>query len=140
MNQPDLTVQKSKKIFCGDYFLIGQIHESANPPSDVQNYECKEDEVKYYRSRYNADTVEFLGLYETIGFLVVRGDPFEVFLSYRYDAVKSKVLYSNYKQKILSSFSGTLFTRHIKMIEGFDELEMSQLFFFYHPQWTEVKV
>ena len=51
VNQAYLTVQKSKKIFYGEYFLLGQIHESANPPSDIQGYECKEDEVKYYRPK-----------------------------------------------------------------------------------------
>ena len=52
-------------------------------------FKIKEDEAKYYCPRYDANTGKFLGLYEILGFLVVRGDPFEVFLSYRYDTVKS---------------------------------------------------
>ena len=60
INQAYLTVQKSKKIFYGEYFLLGQIHESANPPSDIQSYECKDGEVKYYRPKYNRDTGKFL--------------------------------------------------------------------------------
>ena len=118
VNQAYLTVQKSEKIFIGDYFFLGQIHESANLPSDIQNYECKEDEVKYYLPKYDRDTGKFLGIYETVGFLVVSGDPFEVFLSDGYDVKKCNVLYSSFKQKIPSGFSGTLFHRHIKVVES----------------------
>ena len=129
INQVYLTVQKSKKNLYGEYFLLGQIHESANPPSDIKSYEFKEDEVKYYRPKYDRDTGKFVGLCETVGFLVVCRDPFEVFLSYSSDAEKSKVLYSSFKRKIPSSLSGTLFSIHIKLVERSDDLEMSQLFF-----------
>ena len=121
---------------------MGQIHESANLPSDIQSYECKEDEVKYYRPKYNRDTGKFLGLYEAVGFLVVRGDPFEVFLPYGYDAEKSKVLYATFKRKIPSSFGSMLFNRHVKVLENSDDLEMSQLFFFssfYYQQEGKLK-
>ena len=129
INQGYLTVQKSKKIFYGEYFLLGQIHETANPPFDIQSYVCKKDEVKYYRPRYDRDSGKFLGLYETVGFLVVRRDPFEIFLSYGYYNEKSKILYSDFKRKIPCSFSSTLFSPHIKLIERTDNLQMSQLFF-----------
>ena len=68
-----MTFQKSKKVFYGEYVLLGQIHESANPPSDIQSYKCKEEEVKYYCPKYDRDTGKFLGLYETVGFLVFSG-------------------------------------------------------------------
>ena len=82
VNQVYLTVQESKKIFYGEYFLLGMIHESSNLPSNIQSSKCKEDKVKYYCPKYDRDTGKFLGLYETAGFLVVCGDPLEVFLSY----------------------------------------------------------
>ena len=138
INQACLTVQKSKKIFYREYFLLGQIHESAKPLANIQSYVRKEDEVKYYHPRYDRDTRKFLGLYETVGFLVVRGDPSEVFLSYGYNTEMSKVLYSSFKHKIPSSFSGTLFNHHIKLIEMSDKLKMSQLFFFL-PSITDRK-
>ena len=82
------------------------------------SYECNKDEVKYYHTKYDRDTGKFLGIYEAVGFLVVRGNPFEVFLSYGYDTEKSKIFYSSFKRKIPSSFSGTLFNRHIKLIKS----------------------
>ena len=45
------------------------------------------------RPKYNPETGEFLRLYETVGFMVVRRSPEEVFFKYGYDKDKSKVLY-----------------------------------------------
>ena len=42
------------------------------------------------RPYYDPMTSEFLGLYNTVGFLVVRGDEEEHFLNYGYDEAKSK--------------------------------------------------
>ena len=118
--------------------MLGQIRKSANPSSDIQSYKCKENEVKYYRPKYDRNTGKFLGLFETVGFLVVRGDLLEVFLSYGYNTEKSKVLYSSFKCKIPSSFSSMLFNQHIKLVEKSKDLEMSQLFFFL-PSITDRK-
>ena len=47
--------------------------ESSSPPQDASPYTLKENEVKPVRSKYNPETGESKGLYETIGYLVVRG-------------------------------------------------------------------
>ena len=78
LNQAYLTVKK-KKIYC-DFFILGQIVESSNPPQNVSSYTLKENEVKMVRPRYHPKSLEFKGLYGTIGYLVVRGSPEEVFL------------------------------------------------------------
>ena len=70
--------------------------EASNPPYDISKYELQDREVKFFCPRYNKDTSEFLGLYETVGLLVARGDAEEIFLNYGYGKEKSKVLYSNY--------------------------------------------
>ena len=63
---------------------------------------------------------EFLGSYETVGFMVVRGSPDEVFFSCGYNKDKSKVLYSLYRRKVSNSFSETIFNCHREMIETGD--------------------
>ena len=37
INQAYLNVQKSKKVFYAEYFLLGQIHESSNQSSNIKN-------------------------------------------------------------------------------------------------------
>ena len=100
INQAYLKIQKTKNIYYCDYFILGQITEACNQPNDIVKYELQDREVKFLCPRYNKDTGEFLGLYETIGLLVVRGDAEEIFFNYSYDKEKSKVLYSNYRRKI----------------------------------------
>ena len=108
-----------------------------NPPSDIKNYKLKDREVKYLRPRYNPETGEFLGIYETISFLVARGDPFEIFLNYGFDLEKSKILYSTFRKKIPTSYCGTMFNRHKQMIEsGEVNMKMPQLFS-YLPSITD---
>ena len=111
-----------------------QITEAIDPLNGIKNYKLKDREVKYIPPKYNPETGEFLGIYETIGFLVVRGDPFEVFLNYGYD---QKFCIQPLAKKILSCFCGTMFNRHKQLVEsGRMNLEMSQLFF-YLPSITD---
>ena len=53
VNQAYLTVKKSKKIFNCDYFVLGQIVESSNPPEDISSYTLKENEVTMIRPKYD---------------------------------------------------------------------------------------
>ena len=101
-------------------------------PNDIKNYKLKDREVKYLRAKYNSETGESVGIYETIGFLIVHGDSFEVFLNYGYDPEKSKILYSTFRKKTPSSFCGTMFNRHKRLVQSGEMiLEMSQLFFYF---------
>ena len=120
INQAYLTIESNKKIYYADFQIIGQITEALNPPEDVANYYiCKERKVQFGRPRYNPTTGEFLGLYETISFLIVRGNEDEYFLNYGFDENKSKLLYYFYKRRIPNFFwGGTLFTRSRIMFES----------------------
>lgn len=60
---------------------------------------------------------QFLGLYKTIRYLVLRGDYDKHFLNYGYSEENSKILYFNYKRKVTNSFAGTLFNRHHLLFE-----------------------
>ena len=62
--------------------------------------------------KYDQATGQFLGLYESIGYITVRGDYEEHFFDYGFCKEKSKLLYSYHKTIIPSSFSGTFFNRH----------------------------
>ena len=66
------------------------------------------------------------------------GDVFEIAGEPVWKKSTHLVLYSSFKGKIPSSFSGTLFNQHIKLAEKSDNLEMSQLFFFV-PSITDRK-
>ena len=73
--------------------------------------------MKFYRPHYDTVTGNFLELYETLGYIVVRGDKEEHFLDYRFCKQNSKIWYSYHKKRIPSSFSGTFFNLHKIMFE-----------------------
>ena len=112
LNQGYLTIKDNKKLHYTDYYLLGQIIECIKPPEEILNYVCNEREFKIHRQRYDIATAQFLGLYKSLRFLVVRGDPNKHFLDYSYCKKISKILYSYHKRKIPSSFSGTFLNKH----------------------------
>ena len=59
-------------------------------------------------------TSKFVGLYKTIGFIVVRGD------DNGYDENKSKLLYLFYKGRIPNPLGGMMLTRHRVLFESGD--------------------
>ena len=132
MNQAYLTVKKNKRIIYCDYFVLDQIVEASTPPQDMSTYTLKGNELKVVRPKYNAETGKFLGLYETVGYSLVRGSSEEVFFNnYGYDKKKLKVLYSHYRRRMLNSFYGTMFNRHKILVErGEIDSDKSDIFLF----------
>ena len=126
LNKWHLNVKKNKQILLWTFFHSWancRIFKHASGHILLHN---KVNEVKMIRPQYDPETGEFKGLYETIGCLVVRGLPEEIFCNYGYDREKSKVLYSQYRRRIPNFFSGTIFNRHKEMIERWkDERECS---------------
>ena len=47
---------------------------------------------------------------------MVWGDVDQTFFSYVFDEERSKVFYSSYKHPLLSTFQGTAFKKHAKML------------------------
>ena len=111
ISQGFLTIKDNKIFYYDDHYLLDQINKCINPPEDIHNYICKEIWIKTYHPRYDPVTGQFLDLYESLGFIVVRGDPDNHFLDYGFGKENSKILYSYHKIRIPSLFSGTFFTR-----------------------------
>lgn len=109
LNQGLLLYKGCKKLFYDDYFILSQVLERSNPPSDIKNHIFDECEVLLYRPKQDIATGIFKGVYKTIGDIFVRGDPHEFFLDYVYSKKNSKVLPSFKKRIIPNSFGGTLF-------------------------------
>ena len=92
INEANQSYKDNKRVYYVDYYLLGQVNQCLNPSEDLKNYEYQPNEAKFYRPKYDTVTGEFLGLYETLGFLTVRGDNQECFFDYGYSKDNSKVL------------------------------------------------
>ena len=112
VNQASQSYKNDKKIYYCNYYIIGQVIPALNSPVDLTDDEVKPDEAKIIRPKYDLDSGKFLGLDETLGYFVVRGDKDEYFLDYSYSKENSNVLYGTRKRKIPNSFSGTIINNH----------------------------
>ena len=84
LNQSHFSYKCSKKVLHRDFFILSHIFERTNPPSNIKNYVFSEYEVMFYRPKYDVVTGNFIGLYKTIGDIIVSGESEEFFIDYRY--------------------------------------------------------
>ena len=123
-------------------FIIGQVIVAANQPVEIDEYVCKDNEVKLFTCMYDLQTGEFLGLRCEVAFIVLTGDDRELFLSYGFDTDtdKASVLYSPSKQKIPDAFISISFKKHYSEImnERREKEDFSTLFY-YLPSITDRK-
>ena len=130
-NQGFLSTVKSGEIAMYLHnFVIGQLIIAANQPKDIDTYVCLKNEVKLLSCVYEIESGQFKGIREQLAFIVLRGDPDETFLSYGYDKIKSKLLYSYSKQQIPNAFVSVAFKKHFEQIMSNDRDETSSLFYF----------
>ena len=131
LNQGYQPWKDNKKIFYGDYFILGQVNECLNPSENLESYEFKDREVSLYHPCYGTITGQFKGLYETLGYIMVCGDLDEHCTDYGFCKQNSKFLYAHHKKRIPSSFSGTFFNRNRSLCEsGALNTNFSEVFFF----------
>ena len=113
INQAYLSTVKSGELTMYNHnFIIGQLIPAANQPEDIAAHECQPNEVKLLTCIYDLANGQFKDVRDSLAFSVLRGDMEEVFLSYGFDADKSKVLYAASKKKIPDAFSCTYFNKH----------------------------
>ena len=131
INQGYQSYKDDKKAYYVDYYTVGQINQCLNPPESLNSYEFKENEAKIYRPRYDTVSDQFLGLYETLGYLMAQGDSDEWFFDYGFLKQNSKILHSYHKNRTLNSSFGTFFNRHrIQYESGAFNTESSKIYFF----------
>ena len=139
INQSLLSTVKNRDITMYNHnFIIGQLIVATNQPSDINAYECKENEVKLCCYIYDLTTREFQGVREQLAYIVLREDKEEVFFSYGFDSSKSKVLYSYSKNKIPDAFVSTAFKKHSEIRNEKRDNE-HLLHFFFLPSITDRK-
>ena len=111
-----MTVKNGNLAMYHHNFIIGQLIVTASQPNEIDQYVCKDNEVKLFTCMYDLQMGEFLGLRCKVVVIVLRGDERELFLSYGYDSEKASILYSSSKQKTLDAFISTLFKKHYSEI------------------------
>ena len=120
-------------------FIIGQLIVAANQPKDINEYSCKENEIKLLSCAYDPESGNFKGLRLMLAYIVLRGDNDEVFFSYGFNKSKSSVLYSYSKQQIPDTFISTSFKKHFQDVVNEKKNEDYSKMFYYLPSISDRK-
>ena len=140
VNQGFLSTVKSGEIAMYlNNFVIGQLIIAANQPKDIETYICSKNEVKLLSCVYDIQSGNFKGIREQLAFIVLRGDDDETFLSYGFDKIKSKLLYSYSKQQIPNAFVSVPFKKHFEEIMAESRNESSSSLFYFLPSVSDRK-
>ena len=140
VNQGFLSTVKSGEIAMYLHnFIIGQLIIVANQPEDISTYICSNNEVKLLPCVYDLESGDFKGIRKQIAFIVLRGDVDETFLSYGFNKIKSKVLYSFSKQQIPNAFVSVAFQKHFDEIINENKTDNKSLLFYFLPSVSDRK-
>ena len=140
VNQGFLSTVKSGEIAMYLHnFIIGQLIIAANQPEGISTYICSNNEVKVLSCVYDLESGDFKGIREQIAFIVLRGDVDETFLSYGFNKIKSKVLYSFSKQQIPNAFVSVAFKRHFDEIMNENKNDIKSSLFYFLPSVSDRK-
>ena len=116
LNNGTISTMKNELAIFVNCFVLGQIIPALNSPTDIESYQCKSNEVKIVQSLYGLSNGKFLGLEKRLGYVILRGDPEEVFFSYGFNPETSKLLFSSSEERIPNAFTSTAFRKHYKKL------------------------
>ena len=99
-------------IYC-DYTILGQIVAFRSPPENIDDA-IKNDKklVTIYTPMYDNTTGQFSGAKESVGYIMLRNEAEETFLSYGYSSEHSGIMFCYLKQPMPNIFRGTSFNSH----------------------------
>ena len=129
-------------IYC-DYIILDQIISLRNSPENldeaIENDKTK-TLVKMFVPIYNNTTGQFLGVKETLRYIMLRNEPQESFFTYGYSPEHLGILFCFSKQVMSFAFQskrGTSFNSH--KLETFVEnnSDKSDVFSIFHLSWIE---
>ena len=140
INQAYLTLKDRDSIIYCDYIILGQIIPfKSQPESDIDEFISKDKKfVKIYLPIYDSVSGGFLGVNEAVGYIILRNQEDEVFLSYGYSEERAATLFCYQKQPIPNVFRGTAFNSH-RLSTHLENKSLMSDICFYLPSITDRK-
>ena len=115
VNQAHLSTKDGEIMIYCQYIILRQIIPLRNLPEDLDAYISDSEKlVKMYVQLYDNNDGRSLGVKETAGYVILRGDSDEIFWTYGFDEEKSSILFCYSKQPMPSAFKATAFNCHNK--------------------------
>ena len=117
VNQAYISSKDGEPVIYCDYVLLGQLLILKNPGNEPT---INSSYVNLYSPSYDREHGRFLGVKETLAYIMIRGYKDETFYTYGFDPQKSTILYCYSRQLMPNIFKGTAFNCHnlLSVAEG----------------------
>ena len=139
INQAYLTVKERDTMIYCDYIILAQIVAFRSPHENIDEIIQNDKKlVKICMPMYDMTTGKFLGVKESVGYIMIQNEEQETFLSYGYSTEHSSTLHCHSKQPIPNIFRGTAFNTH-KLSTYLENKSQKSNVSFYFPTITDRK-
>ena len=128
LNQAYISSKDGDPIIYCDYVVLGQLLILKNPEG---NEPINSSHVKLYSPYYGREQGRFLGIKETLAYIMIRGYENETFYTYRFDPKKPSILYCYSRQLMPNIFKGIAFNCHNLLSVAESKPTLSNVFFFF---------
>ena len=127
LNQAYISSKDGEPVIYCDYVVLGQLLILKNPEAKEP---INSSYVKLYSPSYDREQGRFLGIKETLAYIMIRGYEDETFYTKSFDPKKSSILYCYSRQLMPNIFKGTAFNCHILLSVAESKPILSNVFFF----------
>ena len=139
INQAYLSSKHGEPVVYCDYAIAGQLITLKSSPEDLDSAVSGDRSlVKIYAPDYDHKSGKFLGVKESLAYIMLRKEEQETFFTYGFSAEYASILYCYSRQSMPNVFKGTAFNTH--KLQNYAEAKagMSNIFF-YLPSITDRK-
>ena len=113
INQAYLSSKDGEPVVYCDYAIVGQLITLKSSPDDLDSA-VRDDRslVKMYAPDYDHESGKFLGVKESLAYIMIRNEEQETFFTYGFSAEHGSILYCYSRQSMPNVFKVTVFNTH----------------------------
>ena len=139
INQAYLSSKDGEPVVYCDYVIVGQLITLKSFPDDLDSaVRNGRSLVKMYAPDYYHKSGKFLGVKESLAYIMLRNEEQGTFFSCGFSAEHASILYCYSRQSMPNVFKGTAFNTHNLQNYAESRARMSDIFF-YLPSITDRK-
>ena len=131
INQAYLSSKDGEPVVYCDYAIVGQLITLKSSPDDLDSaVRNNRSLVKMYAPDYDHKSGKFLGVKESLAYIMLRNEEQETFFTYGFSAEHASILYCYGRQSMPNVFKVTAFNTHKLQNYAEPKARMSDILFY----------
>ena len=131
INQAYLSSTDGEPVVYCDYAIVGKLITLKSLPDDLDSAVRNDRSlVKMYAPDYDHKSGKFLGVKESLAYIMLRNEEQETFFTHGFSAEHASILYCYSRQSLPNVFKGTAFNTYKLQNYAESKARMSDIFFY----------